>query len=278
MSSKRAKGKSIKVPMRRERKAMSAPIVWLGDLARDCKVGLLFSTRLPIPHSVAIGGADIARASWTLPIVGAVVGLLGGAIYWVALELALPSLAAAALALATTLVATGCLHEDGLADTIDGFGGGTTRERKLEIMRDSRIGTYGVCALAISLILRATAVASLADPRLVAPALIAAHASARGALPLFMRLLPNARSDGLSAAVGRPPVASIIAAGFLGALALAWGLGAAAGIIGLLLILSAIGFVSWLSSNQIGGQTGDVVGALEQINEVAILLTAAAMT
>src|SRR5215831_13117132 len=180
--------------MRRGGKAMTAPIVWLRGLATDFKVGLLFSTRLPLHHSAAIGGADIARASWTLPIVGAVVGLLGAVIYWVAVELALPPLAAAALALAATLVATGCLHEDGLADTIDGFGGGATRERKLEIMRDSRIGTYGVCALAISLILRMTAVASLADPRLVAPALIAAHASARGALPVFMRMLPNARS------------------------------------------------------------------------------------
>src|SRR6516164_6850538 len=253
---------------------MTAQMPTLADLTADLKVAVSFSTRLPLNSGSATAGPDLARALWALPIAGACVGLFGAAVYWLAARSGLPPLPAATLSVAATMFATGCLHEDGLADTIDGFGGGTTRERKLEIMRDSRIGTYGVCAMAISLILRATAVASLADPRLVAPALIAAHASARGALPLFMRLLPNARSDGLSAAVGRPPVASIIAAGFLGALALAWGL-AAAGIIGLLLILSAIGFVSWLSGNQIGGQTGDVVGALEQINEVAILLTAA---
>jgi adenosylcobinamide-GDP ribazoletransferase len=257
---------------------MTAPSVWLRSLATDFKVGLLFCTRLPLHHSVLISGTDIARASWTLPIVGAIVGLLGTLIYWLAHELGLPPVAAAALALATTLVATGCLHEDGLADMVDGFGGGATRERKLEIMRDSRIGTYGACALTISLILRASAIASLADPALVASALIAAHASARGAIPLFMRLLPNARRDGLSADAGRPPLASIIAAGFLGTLALGLGLGATGGIIGLVLVLSAFGFIAWLCMNQIGGQTGDVVGALEQVNEVLILLTVVALT
>ena len=92
---------------------------------------------------------------------------------------------------------TGALHEDGLADTADGFGGGDTRERKLEIMRDSRIGTYGVCALIVSLLVRADAIASLTDPVLVAPALIAAHAGARAVMPLVMFLLPAARTDGL---------------------------------------------------------------------------------
>src|SRR5215472_9161855 len=173
--------------------------------AADLKIGISFCTRLPLGSMAANEVNCIARASWTMPIAGALVGLTGASVYWLGDRLWLAPQCAAILAVAATVLATGALHEDGLADTFDGFGGGKTRERKLEIMRDSRIGTYGVCALAVSLILRLTAVASLADPRLVAPALIAAHASARGALPLFMRMLPNARSDGLSADVGQPP-------------------------------------------------------------------------
>ena len=137
---------------------------WLRGIAADLKIGMLFATRFPLRHAAPIGGADIARASWTLPAIGALVGLMGAAVYWIAVRLNLPPLLGASLAVAATLAATGCLHEDGLADTLDGFGGGSNRERKLEIMRDSRIGTYGACALVLSLMLRVGALASLADP------------------------------------------------------------------------------------------------------------------
>src|SRR3984893_4080916 len=111
---------------------------WLHAVAADLKIGLLFSTRLPIPHPTPIGGADTARASWGLPVVGLLIGLLGASVYWIAFRFNLPPLVGAALAIAATLVATGCLHEDGLADTFDGLGGGD-RARKLAIMRDSRL-------------------------------------------------------------------------------------------------------------------------------------------
>src|SRR5262249_56590715 len=104
----------------------------------------------------------------------------------------LPSTLAAALALLATLLITGCLHEDGLADTADGLGGGSDRARKLEIMRDSRLGTYGACALMMSLLLRWAALAAIASPVAVTSSLIAAHASARAALPAIMRFVPPA--------------------------------------------------------------------------------------
>src|SRR4029077_501094 len=107
------------------------------------------------------------------------VGLVGAAAYWLAHAAGLPSLSAAALALAATLLVTGALHEDGLADVADGFGGGATRERKLEIMDDSRIGTFGVCALILSFMLRVAALTNLGDPGLVAAVLVAAHAAGR---------------------------------------------------------------------------------------------------
>src|SRR5208282_733244 len=132
-------------------------------------------------------------------------------------------------------------HEDGLADTADGFGGGKTREQKLDIMRDSRIGTYGVCALALSILLRASALASLADPALVAWALIAAHAAARAAMPLLMFSVPPARSDGLSFDVGRPDGARAAVAAAVGILALVVGLGflrAVAAVVVLLIVIA----------------------------------------
>jgi adenosylcobinamide-GDP ribazoletransferase len=256
---------------------MTTPGALLYGLVCDLKISIIFCTRLPLAHAKPIASSDIAGASWAMPIAGALVGLIGAAVYWLTSAVGLPPFSAAALALVATLIATGCLHEDGLADTADGFGGGSSRERKLEIMRDSRIGTYGACALALSLILRWSALASIADPAAVAMALIAAHAAARAPLPAFMRFVPPARSDGLAAAAGGPPREGAAAASFLGVVALGLCLGPGAVIIGLLLLSSAAILMAWLSVQQIGGQTGDVLGALEQINEILILLTAAAL-
>ncbi len=256
--------------------AWSPTEAWLRGVAGDLKVGLLFSTRLPLPHPAPIGGADVARASWALPVTGALVGLLGALVYWIAYRFGLPPVVGAGLAVAMTLAVTGCLHEDGLADTFDGFGGGTGRERKLEIMRDSRLGTYGACALALSLLLRVGALASLARPAWVALALIAAHAGGRAVMPLFLRVVPPARPDGLSAGAGRPPQASAVVAILLGFIILLLSLGVARSLAALLLLLVALAVMRRLCLQQIGGQTGDVAGALEQIGEIAILLTAVA--
>src|SRR6476646_7479837 len=101
---------------------MSTPGARLGRLATDLKISILFCTRVPLPHSMPIGGDDVARASWAYPIAGLLVASAGALAYWLAFRCALPTTAAAALAIAATLLATGCLHEDGLADTADGFG------------------------------------------------------------------------------------------------------------------------------------------------------------
>ncbi len=157
----------------------TTPGAWLNDIATDLRLGILFCTRLPLPDPGPVGSGDIARASWALPVAGALVGGIGALVYWIAFRIGLPPLPAAALALAAMLIATGALHEDGLADTADGFGGGKDREQKLAIMRDSRVGTYGACALIVSLMLRWSALVVIAAPLQVALALIAAHAAAR---------------------------------------------------------------------------------------------------
>jgi adenosylcobinamide-GDP ribazoletransferase len=233
-------------------------------------------TRLPLVPEAPASGADVARASWSFPVIGLGVGAAAALVYWLAYELGLPALVSAVLAVAATMIITGCLHEDGLADTADGFGGGATPERKLEIMRDSRIGTYGVLALGISLLLRVGAIASLAEPGLAALALIAAHAGARATMPVFMRRVPRARQDGLSAAAGMPPQQSSAIGVVIGLVVMWLCLGFGASFIALLLLVAAIVLMAWLTLTQIGGQTGDVLGALEQVSEILILLVAAA--
>jgi len=245
-------------------------------LITDFTTSLAFCTRLPLVHSGFTEGAGIARASWAFPLVGAVVGAFGALVYWLADGLYLDPILSGILAVAATLLITGALHEDGLGDTADGFGASASRERKLDIMRDSEIGAYGTCALILSFMLRTGALVSLAEPRLVALALIAAHAGARGTLPVFMRLVPNARRDGLSAGAGTPPQSSALMAALLGLVTILLCFGFGAALIAGVLLAAVMALMAWLCIRQIGGQTGDVLGALEQVSEILILLVAAA--
>jgi adenosylcobinamide-GDP ribazoletransferase len=246
----------------------------LRSVVNDLSINLAFYTRLPLPWG-PIEGSELARASWAAPIAGAVVGLSGAATYALAWLAHLPPLPAAALAISATLALTGCLHEDGLADVADGLGG-TSRERKLEIMRDSRVGTYGASALAISLVLRITALASLATPAPVATAFVLAHMAGRAAIPTFMRLVPAARTDGLSAGAGRVSKASATVAGALGITALIVGLPLRGALMALAGAALTLFMLARLSIKHFGGQTGDVLGAVEQLVEIAVMLSAAA--
>jgi adenosylcobinamide-GDP ribazoletransferase len=253
---------------------MNLDQAWLKARADDLAASLLFLTRLRLRGAMPAGGVAITRAAWAFPIVGVLVGLIGALVYVVADRIGLPAWPAAALAVAATMAVTGCLHEDGLADTIDGFGGGGTRDRKLEIMRDSRIGVYGVAALTLSILLRVSALASLGAPSRVALALIAAHGAARAVVPVFMFLLAPARSDGLSASIGQPPWESVAVAAGLGVLILVLCLGGALGLAALISLGIAAALLAWLTLVQIGGQTGDVLGAVEQTSEIIVFLVA----
>jgi adenosylcobinamide-GDP ribazoletransferase len=253
---------------------MPVPENLIADGLNGIRTSIAFLTRLPLGQSASGQNIDIAHASWAFPIAGIVVGLLGAVVYALAFRLGLGPWPSAALCVAATLGVTGCLHEDGLADTADGFGGGATRERKLEIMRDSRIGTYGVCALTLSILLRVAVIATLARLPFTFWALIAAHGAARAVLPIFMSIVPPARDDGLSHAAGQPPQQTALIAAALGVVILVVLLGPLAGIAALVLLAVIMTLMAWLSSAQIGGQTGDVLGALEQISEIAVLLVA----
>lgn len=248
----------------------------LQKLMTDLRIGISLCTRLPIGPAEAIGEGDVARASWTFPIAGLLVGLAGALVYAVAIRVNVGAQPAAALAVAATLLFTGAMHEDGLADTADGLGG-KSRERKLEIMRDSRIGTFGACALAISVLVRWSTLADIAEPRFVAVALICAHVAARACVPAFMHLVPPARSDGLSSGAGQPPFASVVTALLLGIASLLLAFGPTGTMVTLLLLLVLALLLARLAIGQFGGQTGDVLGALEQACEAAVLLVAASL-
>lgn len=244
---------------------------WLGDLLTAAK----FLTRLPLARTQS--SASLASAARCFPVIGVAIGAAGALAYWLSdAILGLAALPAALLAVLATVLATGALHEDGLADTADGLGGGRDAEHALAIMRDSRSGAYGVLALVFSVGLRAAALAAIADPGAVLAALLAAHAMSRGALPMFMRGFDPARPDGLGAAAGRPaPEAALWAAGIggvvtLGALGIGWGL------IALVAVATLLALLRGVARRRIGGYTGDVLGAAQQLAETALLLIASA--
>ena len=166
----------------------------------DFQAAAMFLTRLP-----GLDGArPLAGAMWAFPLVGVLVGLTGGVAFATALHLGLNSWFAAFLALTATAMTTGALHEDGLSDAADGLWGGHTIEKRLEIMRDSRLGGYGALALVLATGLKASALSGITDGATALSLLIAAHAGSRAVMPMAMAALQPAGSGGLAAAVGRP--------------------------------------------------------------------------
>lgn len=249
---------------------------------------LRFWSRLPVPvfqfEVDPHGRPDMERLAPVTPLAGGLVGVFGAVVLVLASGIGLAGAPAAIFAIAALVVMTGAMHEDGLADLADGFGGGGTIERKLEIMRDSRIGSYGATALVLGLAakisLLASLLASTGNSLRTALVLLAAIAVSRiaGLLPLV--LLSPARSDGAGASAGRLTGHAwrlgAVPAFVVGA-ALAWaGTGHFLSILAPLLSLVVAYAITRLAENQIGGQTGDVCGAAVMLSEIAFLAAALA--
>ncbi|MBY6240015.1 adenosylcobinamide-GDP ribazoletransferase [Methylosinus sp. Sm6] len=243
---------------------------------------LRFYSRLPVPAPRGHEMPDFRTAVRALPLAGAVIGACAAAALLAARALGLSPFLAAALAVGALILVTGALHEDGLADLFDGFGGGATREEKLEIMRDSRLGSYGAIGLTLSLMLRVGALSSVAERSVAQAAAVlvftAALSRTTGLAPIMM--LAPARGDGAGHAALRPFEQALRTAALL-ALALALlPLGAGTPLAGLLLAggaaVGAAYATAKLAERQIGGLTGDVLGAAQQMAEVAALLAFAA--
>lgn len=242
---------------------------WPARRGAELRLAVGLMTRLPVGR-IAEPVPGLAAAAWALPVAGGVAAVLPALVFWAAFALVPPGLAAA-LALAAGIAVTGALHEDGLADVADGFGGGATRARKLEIMRDSRIGSYGALALGLALAIRLLGLAAAPGGAAGALAILAVGPGSRAFLPALMAWLPPARGDGL-AATGAG--GAWVAAAAIGLLPLALLPGPA---VPIALLAVAAGGMALLARRQIGGFTGDVLGATQQVGELALWLALAAL-
>jgi adenosylcobinamide-GDP ribazoletransferase len=258
-----------------QRENQSAIADHFNDWIDDIRLATGLLTRAPLPHPDGAMPASLARAQRAFPLVGAMIGLAVGLVDRSLLAIGIPSLAAAALALGAGAAFTGALHEDGLADVGDGFGGGRDRAAKLSIMRDSRLGTYGALVLLVGFSARLSALASLPVAAIV-PGLVVAHALARAAIPVLAASMPFARDDGLGKSAGRPETASAITAVMIAVVVALLCLPAKIALLAVVVTAVGAAAMAALAWRQIGGVTGDVFGAVEQVVETAVLLVLAA--
>ena len=223
-------------------------------------------TRLPV--RVAYPADGLRLAVRYVPLVGAGVGLVAWAVFALAAA-GLPRPVASVLSLAATLMLTGALHEDGLADCADGLLGGRTRDDALRIMRDSRVGAFGVLGVGVVLAAKVLAVAAMPH---AGPALVAAHAAGRFFAVLPPAVLPYARTEGMASAIASPGWGSLLLAALFGLAPLLL-LGAHAGAALLLAAAAALGFGLFIR-RRLAGYTGDTLGAMQVLTELAVLLAA----
>ena len=234
----------------------------------DVIVALGLLTRLPLPARPLPDRGG--QSAWAYPVAGLVIACCGGLALGLAGALGFSAGFAAAMALAVTAMVSGAMHEDGLADTADGLWGGWEKARRLDIMKDSQIGTYGVLALILSVLARWSLLSMAIQANAGFGALVAAAMISRAPMVALTLWLPNARGEGLSHHVGRSEgLSAAIAAGvaFVGAM-LAVGSAAPAALILAFLVAGGLGLVA---KAKIGGQTGDILGASQQLAEIAAL-------
>lgn len=253
------------------------PKAYKGGWRQDFLIALVFLTRLPIRLNLDFSMKAVGSASRAFALVGVIVGGLSGGIFFAMSAAGLPPLLCAFLALGAQILLTGALHEDAIGDVADGFGGGADKNKKLAIMHDSRVGTYAVVTLVILLGVKATAIAALNDPLTGFAVIMAASICSRGLMSGAMYLMPAAREDGLGASAGRPPLtAAMWALGFAIGLPVLI-LGPFFGSAGVVAALAGAALMGIIAYRQIGGQTGDVLGGIQQIAETTFLITLAAL-
>ncbi|MFY0595705.1 MAG: adenosylcobinamide-GDP ribazoletransferase [Cognatishimia sp.] len=238
-------------------------LVTLGDI----RTSIALLTRIPVKAEFD----RVSRAAWAYPLAGLAVAMIASVVTFLLLWMGIAPAIAAGFWITSTIVLTGAMHEDGLADCADGFWGGFDKSRRLEIMKDSQIGSYGVIALVLSIGIRWFAVTLLIQTGDWFWVLFALEVLSRSAMPAIMHSLPHARDTGLSHAQGRPPMQTV---------ALAAGMGFAISFVclgwvafQLIVLLGVVTFaMGVLSQRKIDGQTGDVLGATQQITLLTALI------
>ena len=242
-----------------------------GDLA----AAFLLLSRFPVPYDFdEAQPPDFVSALWAFPLVSIAVGGLGSAALLLFSSLSLPAFLAASACLAVIIMTSGAMHEDGLADMADGFGGGHSVKDKLRIMHDSAVGSYGVLALCLSSLMQVTIFTAISNLEISAwhllliPAMMAA--GARCQIALALHLYPLAKGAKLAHLVGRPTIVRTFVAFVL------W-ISLAVGLVGLLQVIAAtiagitvVALFGWLAMRQIGGLNGDVMGGMIIAAEISI--------
>ncbi len=240
---------------------------WAVARRDEARLSLMLLSRLPM-GTIAVP-PPMGAALWAYPLAGLVVGALAGTVFDLGLILGQGRWPAAVLAIAAAVALTGAMHEDGIADLADGAGAGADRTRRLAIMADSRVGSFGALALIVVMLLRAGYWAGLPGPGLAAPVWAAGIAAvARGGLPRFMHLMPSARPQGLGARASQAShAAPVVAALLIGLVAGLVLLPAAVWVIAAIFVMLTLvaGFAHW----RLGGLTGDVLGAMVVLGELA---------
>lgn len=242
----------------------------------DIPAALGLLSRLPVPVDFDAARARGPKAAWAYPVAGAGLAVIAACLAQIALWSGLSAPLVAALSLAVLIVTTGAMHEDGLADCADGLWGGWDAARRLEIMKDSHIGVYGVLALILGLLLRWQALSVAIDAGHLWAALIATAMISRAMMVPVMARLPHARTTGLSHSVGRPPIATARVAECIAVLAaillLGWN-----GLVVLLAAFLAATACALIAKAKINGQTGDILGATQNLTEISVLVTLATL-
>lgn len=248
------------------------------DAAAAFLLALQFLTRLPLPADVGYSPERMASSIRWHPAAGAVIGALVAAV-WLGAALLWPPLPAAVLATGFALLLTGAFHEDGLADAMDGLGGGATRARALEIMKDSRIGSYGAAGLVLALTGRVAllaAAAAAAGAWAAAFALVGGHAASRAASVAVVAAAPYARDHGtgkpVAEGITRGGLAFALATAALAAVPLAAAVGAGAALAAVVGMALGAALMARAFLRKLRGYTGDCLGATQQCAEIGFWL------
>jgi adenosylcobinamide-GDP ribazoletransferase len=237
----------------------------------DLKIAISLLSRIPLHNDTQHLLSRGPNHLWAFPIVGILIGFICCFLVWISVLLQLDNFAIGFLIVTAAAITTGAMHYDGLADTLDGLWGGWSAPQRLEIMKDSHIGVYGVLGLVISAGLQAALYGQIIQQSIWP--IIGIMTISRAVMVPVMGFLENSRSSGLSSQVGKPKLQTIILAMTLG-VTIALLTGAWAAIAGAVLAACAVGKIA---KNKIGGQTGDILGATQQLSEVSALICVAAL-
>ncbi len=256
------------------------PVVMLQEL-RLFLTAIQFFTRIPVPAWVGHSAQQLDQAARYFPLVGMMVGALSAAVLWLCAQV-LPLSLAVGISMTAGILITGAFHEDGLSDFVDGLGGGYTIEKTLAIMKDSRVGAYGVIALVLVLLIKFQSLLELCNAHswlLVAAALIAAHSFSRLMATSIMLTQRYIRDDDTARA--KPAAQQISPASFaiatltgIASLALLFAAGAPVVNLSSAVFAALVMrmYLAWRLQKRLGGYTGDCLGAVQQLTELAFYL------